>query len=96
MPVWSGPRRKLLAGGREEGLGQGRFCSSQLPKALPAVTAPHLLQKLSSLNSCPQVSGEALNKHRDMHAHTDTRTHAHTHTYTHTHILQHLHGDVMR
>ena len=47
MPVWSGPRRKLLAGGREEGLGQGRFCSSQLPKALPAVTAPHLLQKLS-------------------------------------------------
>lgn len=92
MPVWSGPRRKLLAGGWEEGLGQERFCSSQLPKALPAVTAPHLLQKLSSLNSCPQVSGEALNKHRDTHAHTDTCTHAHTHTHT----LQHLHGDVMR
>ena len=82
VPVWSGPRRKLLAGGWEEGLGQGRFCSSTLPKALPAVTAPHLLQKLSSLNSYPQVSGgEALNKHRDTHAHTDTHRHTHCSTY---------------
>ena len=74
--VWT--PEEVLAGGWEEGLGQGRFCSSQLPKALTALTAPHLLQKLSALNSCLQVSGgRALNKHRETHTHT----HTHCSTY---------------
>ena len=68
--LWGSSR--LEAGRRP---GQGRFCSSQLPKALPALTVPHLLQKLPSLSSCPQVSGGgALSKH----------THRYTHTHRHT------------